>query len=96
MPEIKVVTFNFTGLPEYISVEKQLLLDALKYIERAEMYLAIGKNRHCLGCLIKAAKKYDKAKSHMLSMDGLADSFLQPMMKALSYTVENSILNLKA
>lgn len=95
MPEIKVMIFDFTGIPDYISVEKQLLLDAEKYIKRAEMYLIVGKSRHCLGCLIKAAKKYDKAKSHMLSVDSLADSFMRPMIKALSGTVANSILNLK-
>lgn len=96
MPEIKVVTFDFTCIPDYISVEMQLLLDAEKYIKRAEMYLIVGKSRHCLGCLIKAAKKYDKAKSHILSMDGLTDSFMRPMVKALDDAVANCILNLKA
>lgn len=95
MTKIKVIEIKKFEMPEYVSVEKQLLLEAEKYIKRAEMYLIIGKTRHSLGCLIKAAKKYDKAKDHTLSMDSLADSFMQPIIKTLSDTIASSILNLK-
>lgn len=71
MSKTKLEIINIAaGIPKYISIEKQLLLDAEKYIKRAEMYLAIDKTRHCLGCLIKAAKKYDSANSHVVAMDG--------------------------
>lgn len=96
MIELKTIQISKFKITEYVSVEKQLLLDAKKYIERAEMYLAIEKPRHALGCLIKAARKYDKASSHMLALDGLSKALLQPMLGQLSRNIELSILNLKA
>lgn len=96
MAETKLTVIDMSGISPYVSIEKQLLLDAEKYIKRAEMYLIVGKLRHCLGCLIKAAKKYDKANSHMLAMDGLSKALLQPMLSGLSNKIANDILNLKA
>lgn len=96
MSKTKLEVINIAaGIADYISYEKQLLLDAQKYINRAEMYLCVGKSRHCLGCLIKAAKKYDKAKSHMLAMDGLSQASMMPILNKLSSKIEASILNLK-
>lgn len=96
MSKIKVIEIKKFKIAEYVSVEKQLLLEAEKYIKRAEMYLVIGKTRHSLGCLIKAAKKYDKAKTNMLAMDGLSEAFLNPITKLLSNKIADDILNLKA
>lgn len=93
MSKIKVTEVLKFEIAEYVSVEKLLLLDAEKYIKRAEMYLIIGKTRHSLGCLIKAAKKYDKAKTHRLAMDGLSEAFLRPMLNGLANKIANNILN---
>lgn len=81
-------------LTEYVSIEKQLLLDAQKYFERAEMYLAIGKTAHCAGCLAKAAKKLHKANEFKSSLDGLNASFMNAMINRLFKRIADDILNI--
>lgn len=86
---IETAKFQIT---EYVSYEKQLLLDAKKYVERAEMYFAIGKFKHCTGCLVKASKKIEIAEAHKLSMDGLGVALMTPIMKRISEHIIKGIL----
>lgn len=76
---------------EYVSIEKQMILDAQKYIERAEMYLAIGKTGHCVGCLVKAAKKLHKAEQFHMPLD--ITYVIKPMLDNLAKCIADSILN---
>ena len=80
------------NITEYVSIEKQMLLDAQKYTERAEMYFTIGKTKHALGCIIKAYKKYEKYEQFKSSSDALANLVLTPMLNTLSDRIANKIL----
>jgi ATP/maltotriose-dependent transcriptional regulator MalT len=77
-------------ITEYVSIEKQMLLDAQKYIERAEMYLAIGKTGHCVGCLAKAANKLHKAEQFHTSLD--ITYVIKLMIDNLAKRIADSIL----
>lgn len=81
-------------ITEYISIEKQYLLDAQKYIERAQVYLNENKLGYCAGCLAKAAKKIKKAESFKLSMDSLSYSLMQPMVVQMLKQIEDRILGI--
>lgn len=82
-------------ITEYVSIEKQLLLDSQKYIERAQIYLSEDKLGHCIGCLAKAAKKIKKSEEFKLSMDSLNYSLMQPMVVQMLKQIEDRIVKCK-
>lgn len=89
----RVIEVNKVKIVEYVSIEKQLFLDAQKYIERAEMYLKLDKHKYSIGCLIKAYKKIEKAEKFILTNDELSNLILKPIMDRLSKMVADGIMN---
>jgi hypothetical protein len=79
---------------EYVSIEKQILLDAQKYIERAETYLNSKQYGHCAGCLAKAAKKITNAQHiyNITSNEGL-NLLLRAMCDKFAKNVADKLLN---
>lgn len=92
MTDLKITEIKISQIIEYVPIEVQLLRDAQKYIDRAEMYAVIGKFGHCAGCLAKAAKKIHKAEEMKINMASFAASF-EPMINQLNKNIANSILN---
>lgn len=80
-------------ITEYVSIENQYLLDAQKYIERANKYLEEGKAAHCVGCLAKAAKKLHKYNEYNRVMNSpYIVSIVKPMLDNLQNKIAKSIL----
>lgn len=79
-------------ITEYVSIEKQYLLDAKKYIERASIYINDNKLSYAAGCLAKACKKLNQSEKHNLNMDGLALALMQPMLAQFVKSIEDKIL----
>lgn len=77
----------------YTSIEKQFLLDAKKYTERANKYLIEKKYGHCAGCLAKAAKKLTNAQ-HLgyLSSDAGLDEVMRTMLNHFEKQISDAIL----
>lgn len=71
------------------------MLDAQKYIERAQKYLDESKAAHATGCLAKAAKKlrrYNERCRIFKDNDDYIGLVIAPMMNKLSERIAKNIL----
>lgn len=87
---MKIKQVDMSLITDYIPIEKQLLLDAQKYLERADMYHKIGKPKHCLGCMIKAYRKMEQAERFGQPIEMIPG--MKPMLDLMAKQVEDTIL----
>lgn len=73
-----------------------MLLDANKYLLRANNYISQNQYGHAAGCLAKAAKKITNWQHiHEICSDASLDKILRLMIDKLSKAIEANILNAK-